>query len=225
VAQNGVVKVDLAEIPRGLRDALTVDRHLLVRFEPPTKAGELLLTRTHPIVEGLASFLLDTALDSQLDGVARRCGTIRTRSVSRRTTVLLLRLRYHIITRQGDQEHPLLAEDCMTVAFEGSPANPTWLDRSHAEALLATTPDANIQPDQAAEFIRKVNQDFELLAPRLNEIAVERGEELLAAHTRVRTAARLQGVRHRVEAQLPPDVLGVFVYLPALAEAGKGATH
>jgi superfamily II DNA or RNA helicase len=224
VAQNGVVKVDLAEIPRGLRDALTVDRHLLVRFEPPTKAGELLLTRTHPIVEGLASFLLDTALDSQLDGVARRCGTIRTRSVTRRTTVLLLRLRYHIITRQGDQEHPLLAEDCMTVAFEGSPSNPTWLDRNSAEALLATTPDANIQPDQAAEFIRKVNQDFELLAPRLNEIAIERGEELLAAHTRVRTAARLQGVRHRVEAQLPPDVLGVFVYLPALAEAGKGAT-
>lgn len=120
VAQNGVVKIDLAEIPRGLRDALATDRHLLVRFEPPTKAGELLLTRTHPVVEGLAGYLLDTALDPYLESVARRCGTIRTQAVARRTTVLLLRCRYHIITRHGGREKPLLAEDCLTVAFEGA---------------------------------------------------------------------------------------------------------
>lgn len=221
IAQNGAVKVNLAEIPRGLRDALATDQHLLVRFEPPTKAGELLLTRTHPVVEGLASYLLDTALDPQLDSAARRCGAIRTRAVVRRTTVLLLRLRYHIITRQGTQEKPLLAEDCLTVAFEGAPANPTWLNQSAADALLIAKPDANIQPDQAAEFIRKVNLDFGSLIPRLNEIVRERGNELLAAHTRVRTAARMQGIRHYVEAQLPPDVLGVYVYLPALPETGK----
>jgi superfamily II DNA or RNA helicase len=223
VAQNGVVKVDLAEIPRGLRDALATDRHLLVRFEPPTKAGELLLTRTHPVVEGLAGYLLDTALDPRLDSVARRCGAIRTQAVNRRTTVLLLRCRYHIVTRQGTQEKPLLAEDCLTVAFEGSPTNPLWLDPSAGEALLGARPDANIQPDQAAEFVRKVNLDFEALIPRLNEIVHQRGNELLAAHTRVRTAARMQGVRHSVEAQYPPDVLGVYVYLPALPNAGKAA--
>jgi hypothetical protein len=223
VAQNGVVKVDLAEIPRGLRDALATDRHLLVRFEPPTKAGELLLTRTHPVVEGLAGYLLDTALDPQLDSVARRCGAIRTHAVTRRTTVLLLRCRYHIITRQGTQEKPLLAEDCLTVAFEGSPTNPAWLAPSVAEALLGARPDANIQPDQAAEFIRKVNLDFGSLTQHLNEIVRQRGDELLAAHTRVRTAARMQGVRHYVEAQYPPDVLGVYVYLPVLPEAGKAA--
>lgn len=223
VAQNGVVKVDLAEIPRGLRDALATDRHLLVRFEPPTKAGELLLTRTHPVVEGLAGYLLDTALDPHLESVARRCGTIRTQAVARRTTVLLLRCRYHIITRQGSQEKPLLAEDCLTVAFEGSPVKPAWLDLSASEKLLAARPDANIQPDQAAEFIRRVNQDFAGLIPHLNDIVRQRGDELLAAHTRVRTAARMQGVRHSVEAQLPPDVLGIYVYLPAPSDAGKAA--
>jgi Helicase conserved C-terminal domain len=221
VAQNGVVKVDLAEIPRGLRDALATNRHLLVRFEPPTKAGELLLTRTHPVVEGLAGYLLDTALDPQVDSVARRCGVIRTRAITRRTTVLLLRLRFHIITRHGSEAKPLLAEDCLTVAFEGSPVNPTWLEQPAAEALLGARPDANIQPDQASEFIRKVNLDFASLLPRLNEMVRLRGDELLAAHTRVRIAARMQGVRHSVEAQLPPDVLGVYVYLPVLPEAGK----
>jgi hypothetical protein len=92
-----------------------------------------------------------------------------------------------------------------------------------AEALLGARPDANIQPDQAAEFIRKVNLDFGSLTQHLNEIVRQRGDELLAAHTRVRTAARMQGVRHYVEAQYPPDVLGVYVYLPALPEAGKAA--
>ena len=74
-----------------------------------------------------------------------------------------------------------------------------------------------------AEFIRKVNLDFGSLTEHLNEIVRQRGEELLAAHTRVRTAARMLGVRHHVEAQYPPDVLGVYVYLPALPETGKAA--
>ena len=97
--QNGVVKVGSGRIPRGLRDALHVDRHVLVRFLPPATAGELLPYPHSPRGGGTGRYLLDTALDPKLDGVARRCGAIRTRRSRRRTTVLLLRLRYHIITR------------------------------------------------------------------------------------------------------------------------------
>lgn len=214
--QNGALKIDLAEIPGGLRDVLTPDRNLLVRFEPPTKSGELLLTRTHPIVEGLASYIVDTALDAKVEGIARRCAVIRTRQVSRRTTVLLLRLRFHIVARRGTEEQQLLAEDSVAAAFAGSPVSPEWLPRSTADELLQATPDANINPDQAAEFIRKVNQEYTTLAPHLNELAQQRGQELLEAHTRVRSAAKVQGVRYRVEASASPDILGIFVYLPAL---------
>lgn len=215
VNQNGAIKVDLSEVPSGLRDVLTPDRNLLVRFEPPTKAGELLLTRTHPLVEGLAGYILDTALDPKVEGIARRCGVIRTRQVSRRTT-LLLRLRYHIIARCGEEEHALLAEDSLPAAFVGLPGSPEWLSREAAEEILRATPDANINPDQAADFIRKVNQEFLTLEPYLRDLAVNRGQELLEAHTRVRAAARLQGVRYRVEAQPSPDVFGVFAYLPVI---------
>jgi len=31
-----------------------------------------------------------------------------------------------------------------------------------------------------------------------------------------RTAVRLRGLRYKVEPHLPPDVLGIYVYLPAL---------
>ena len=44
----------------------------------------------------------------------------------------------------------------------------------------------------------------------------DRAEELLQAHRRVRTAARIKGLRYRVEPDLPPDILGIYVYLPVL---------
>jgi hypothetical protein len=49
----------------------------------------------------------------------------------------------------------------------------------------------------------------------LDALAARRGEELLAAHRRVRTAARLRGIQQRVEPQIPPDVLGIYIFLPA----------
>jgi hypothetical protein len=69
-------------------------------------------------------------------------------------------------------------------------------------------------PEQQTDFIRKVIEGFDALRPRLDQVAEERGAELLEAHRRVRIASQAKGVSHRVEAQLPPDVLGIFVYLP-----------
>jgi hypothetical protein len=54
-------------------------------------------------VEALANHVLNAALDPVLTGPARRCGVIRTAAVARRTTLLLLRHRLHIVTRVGDE--------------------------------------------------------------------------------------------------------------------------
>ena len=146
--------------------------------------------------------------------MARRCGVIRTSKVEKRTTLLLVRFRYHILTKRGETEQALLAEDCQLLAFAGSPQNAQWLDGSVAEELLLAQPDANVHAEQARDFLQKVLDGFEALRPHLNEVAVQRGEELLEQHRRVRTAARMQGMSQRMEPQLPPDVLGVYVYLP-----------
>jgi hypothetical protein len=108
----------------------------------------------------------------------------------------------------------LLAEDCQVLAFAGSPQNPEWLDRETAERLLHASPDANIHPEQASDFIRKVVEGFDFLRPQLESVALQRGQELLDAHQRVRRASKIRNVRYRVEPQLPPDVLGIYVYLP-----------
>jgi superfamily II DNA or RNA helicase len=222
VSVNGAVGFDLTETPRGLKDMLGKEQ-FTARFELPVKEGQLYLTRTHPLVESLAAYVMNTALDTAEveddQPHARRAGAIRTTAVQRRTTLLLVRFRYHLITRTQDEERQLLAEDSLTLAFEGAPENAAWLDADTAEALLHAEPDENIHPQQAAEFVGRVVEGFDYLAPTLNDIAQRRGEELLAAHVRVREAAYRRGERrpqHRVEAQLPPDVLGIYVFLPAM---------
>jgi len=217
VAANGTgeVQVDLSEVPRALRDAVNNLAQFKARFELPVRGGELYLNRTHPVVEGLASYVMDAALDPVAESIARRCGVIRTSQVSRRTTLLLLRLRFHIVTQRGEEERPLLAEDCQLIAFVGSPHNAQWLDDSQAiEQLLQAQAEANVAPGEARHFLQTMLDDFDALQPRLNQVAQQRGEELLNAHRRVRSASQLRGVRYRVEPQLPLDVLGVYVYLP-----------
>lgn len=214
IDDDGPVLIDLAEAPRAVRECLGLPAKFAARFELPVRQGEVHLSRSHPAVEGLAAHVLNAALDPLLAGPACRCGVIRTGKVTRRATVLLLRHRFHIITRIGDDERPLLAEDAQVVAFHGPPQSPEWLAADAAELLVAAQPEANVPPEQARDFVGKVVEGLESLRPRLAELARERGAQLLDAHRRVRQASKVRGVSHRVEAQDAPDVLGVFVYLP-----------
>lgn len=213
--QNGSIQFDLTEAPRALRDMLGNETRFRARFALPVRDGELYLSRTHPIVEGLATYVMDTALDPIEQSIARRCGVIRTSRVSRRTTLLLVRLRFHIISQSNEGERQLLAEDCQLLAFTGSPQNAEWLIDSQAiEALLDAPSEANIYPEQAQEFLSRVIDHFDVLQPHLEQVAQERGEELLDAHRRVRAAAQMRGVRYRVEPRVPVDVLGIYMYVP-----------
>ncbi len=216
-----VLQFDLSETPQGVRDAIgntgSTTARFKARYELPVQEGTLYLSRTHPLVEGLAGYVMDVALDPLLSkgSAACRCGVIRTSRVARRTTLLLLRLRFHIVVQQGTEEQQLLAEDSQVLAFAGSAQKAEWLsDTQPIEALLQAPSEGNVYPEQAEEFLRKVLDQFDLLRPHLEQVAHERGEELLNAHKRVRTASQTRGVRYRVEPQLPVDVLGVYMYLP-----------
>jgi hypothetical protein len=219
---EGGLEADLSELPRGLRDVLELhdERRLVARFDLPVGDRQMHLTRTHPLVEGLAAHVLDTALDPLGDGIARRAGVVRTGSVSRRTTVLLLRLRFDLITHQGGTTRRLLAEEARIVAFAGTADVPAWLPDNEAEGLLAATPDANVAPEQARQFLERVHDGYAALAPHLTEVAQERAAALLESHRRVRESARQSGVRHEVEPKLPADILGAYVFLP-LAPSGE----
>lgn len=204
-------RINFKESPRPLREVLRQPDEIKVRFELPIKEGQLYLSRTHPLVEALSTYVMDTAFDNLSQGVAKRCGVIRTAQVKQRTTLLLLRLRYHIISTGKLGEQALLAEDCQVAAFSGSPKSAVWLSHNEAEALLQITPDTNVAPDIARQQLRSIITDIGNIQGQLNRLAEKRGAELLDAHKRVRLH---RGVSHRLETKLPPDILGLYIYLP-----------
>ena len=197
-----------------------------VAFEPPVASGVALLTRTHPIVEGLASYMFQSALDPSLalfdkrlkDG-ARRCSAVRTSAVERRTTVLLLRLRFHLITRgRSGTDQALLAEDLAFVAFERAPDRPDWLSQDRARELMDASAADNLPDDQALGVLQPILAGLANLELELANVARETGVQLLEAHRKVRRADARRGVDRglktlRVDPHRP-DILGVFVLIP-----------
>ncbi len=201
---------DLRPCRAPVRDALGRRDELRAVFRGRAPDDAELLVRTHPLAAGLARFVLESALDPALEGPGHRCGVVRTKDVAARTTVLLLRLRYHL---HGDGP-PLLAEDTALAAFTGAPDAPTWLDDGAAEALLAARPSGNLDAQVARDHLRRVLAGRDALRAPLAALAARRAAALLDAHRRVRKVARGRARTKGVDVLEPVDLLGVYVYLP-----------
>ena len=215
VSTTDPVTIDLSGVPAAMRDLIghTGDT-LRARFELPVADGVEYLSRTHPFVEALAGYVADTALDPLTEPLAARCGAMRTDAVERRTTLLLVRMRFDVITKRGTDAYRQLAEEMRLLAFEGAPDNATWLPEEQAAALLAAEPSGNVTPDQARVLLAEVVGGYEAITPALERAAADKADALLDAHVRVREGARLKGVRYEVVPQPPVDLLGVYVLLP-----------
>jgi superfamily II DNA or RNA helicase len=229
VPRQQITEFNVQDVPMALRDAIDLYRFangtaplLRTSFTQTGLPDTIYLSRTHPLVEGLAAYVMDTALDSEEDPrnrpIARRCGLVRTSKVTTRTTLLLVRMRFHIHTpqRSGKEIQPLLAEDCRIFAFRGLPQDADWFDdEREIEKLLQAPSEANVSGVQIKHFLSQVTNSFmEHVAPRLEQLAYERANELREAHRRVRRSASLSVRNVTVEPQLPPDVLGMYIYLP-----------
>ncbi|HEX2914076.1 MAG TPA: helicase-related protein [Chloroflexia bacterium] len=192
---------------------------VLITFETPVPEGVRLIHRLHPLTEALAEHLLSSALERNGNGnlpPASRSGAIRTRAVSTRTTLALLRLRLLIET--AGRAVPLLAEELVVVAFEGSPdaGNVKWLPSETAINLLENAlPDGNLTTGYIEERVAAAVGWLKNMGKDLEEIAYGKAEKLLESHRRVRQATHTGRVT--VRPQLPPDVLGVYVYLPVVS--------
>jgi superfamily II DNA or RNA helicase len=213
----------VSSLPIGLRDAFRAaaggrERDPMpFHTDYPVPRGAALLTRTDPVVEALAQHVLDTALDPNLPGAqrpARRCGVIRTDSVLARTTLLLVRFRFHLTLPSRTGERPLVAEDAHLLAYHGSATNPDWLDDEQARQLVHTTATANVPIDQARTFIGSALDALPALTPALDKRGHQLAEQLRDSHRGVREAAGVVRRGLKVTAQRPADVLGVYVYLP-----------
>ncbi len=203
-------------LPVGLRDALPPGHAEPLPLHPdlPVARGHALLARTDPHVEAVARHVLDAALDAGRTRVASRAGVARTGAVSQRTTLLLVRFRFHLDLPGRDGTRSLITEDARFLAFAGSPDQAAWLEPAAVDALLGAEPDANVAPDLAAQLIERVVAALPALGPALDAEGERLAAELLDAHRRVRTSAGAPRRGMSVVAQRPADVLGLYVWLP-----------
>lgn len=208
------IHISLAHTPVGLRDAVGGVLELDARPSMVVSKGPSLLSRTGHFVSGLSSFILDSALDPLATGPARRAGAIRTNAVSILTTLVLVRNRFDLTSQRGPLQRQLLVEDTDTLGFTGQPDDPTWLGPDQVEELLLTSSSHNIAPEIARTFVEGALKSAPLWSVYLEHAAQRHADELLDAHQRVRRGVGQETKSWRVSPYLPPDILGVFLYVP-----------
>lgn len=183
-----------------------------ITFRSPTPERLAYIGRNHPLIEGLAEHLLDLAFhpNGNVQPVAR-CGAIRTGQVTRRTALFLLRLRY----LQRDGGAPTLAEETVAWGVRGVHPDVTVLDLAEASHLLDTVQAAGSVPAaEKREVLAETLGWWPLLVEPLAELLAQRSSRLAEEHARL--GALLGADRTQIEAQAPPDLLGVVVLLPAV---------
>jgi superfamily II DNA or RNA helicase len=203
------------EAPRALRQAIGRDESFRGSFDLPLKEDEIYLGRTSPIVEGLAGWTLDQALDPvarDVRAIASRCGVISTSVVNVRTTILVARFRYHLQTVGADAE-TILCEEIVPLAFSGPANAPQWLAPEESEKLLFSKPERTLIATAVDQQIGLLLPDLPALREALAKVSEERAALQLAAHERVREASRTRG-RVEIKPVLPVDILGAYALVP-----------
>jgi superfamily II DNA or RNA helicase len=209
----------LATLPLGLHSSLPVGLPdpLTFRDEPPAGRGEAVIARTDPVVQAIARYVLESALDAEVpekEKPARRAGVMRTTSVVTRTTLLLVRFRFQLTLPQGDGTRQLVAEDARVLGFEGAPHSAVWLPDSRAEQLLTAAPSGNVVEGAAVSALEAITNGLSGLTAQLDAVADEHADRLLGAHRRVRAGSGAIRRGLTVTAQRPLDILSVQVLLP-----------
>ncbi len=181
----------------------------LLRFDRPTDDA-VFIGRTSPLVETYCDAIIGSALAPTGDALLSRSGAAFSRAVSRRTAVVLLRLRYELAERA-----PEFAEETLVAAFVREDGELAWLepfDRAGRDLLERTRAAGNMSQAERARHVRWALDALQGgdWSTRLVE---RRVAALSEAHERARRLA------HRaplvVRPHVPPDIVGCFVLVPA----------
>ncbi len=203
--------VNPAALPLSVRERLGAAKSVKITFQATPPEDVLYVGRNHPLTSSLSEYLLEEAMAGANPPSASRCGVTRTTAVSRRTTLLLLRIRY--LLEEKRQATPSLAEEVVVWGFRARPEASELLDDGEAIRLLETAePAANVPQEEKVRLLTEVLDWLPGLQGHLTKLANQRADRLREAHRRVRRITR-QG-QLVVKPQLPADVLGAYIFLP-----------
>jgi hypothetical protein len=215
---DGSLQVSLRGVPMPLRDMLPdnwPDEFTAVFAGTPV-AEQILLVRTHPFVEALAGYILQSSLDPEGTMRQGRSGAFATRAVTTMSTLLLVRCRFMLDRIEGERRRQYPVEECTFLAFQGladgGPEVRQWLGEAAVESLLQARPSGNLP--NAAVIVTDALAGLSGLAQELSSFVDRRAEHLLQMHRAVRDQANMTGVRHEIRRNGAPDVIALHVLVP-----------
>jgi len=210
---NKGYKVHLANLPGHLKASLLYRDTVQVSFESPTPEGYQYIGRNHRFTEQLCQFLIALAFE-QRNGFPRlaRASVIQTSQIKVHTTLLQFRVRNVIREVLTKQEN--ISEEMYLWGFEGSNPDSRTLDYTECKKLLFEAESARqLSLERQKSELQSRLEIFGTREHQFIELAEERAAELVKAHGRFKSL--LGGRRYEaVYPVLPPDVLGVYVFVP-----------
>ena len=207
-----------AELPSTLQHYFSSSGNTVkISFASPTPRGYTYIGRNHVFVEDLSRRVVNESINGG-EMAACRAMVLETADVTKRTTILLMRVR-SVIKDKKDTNRQLVGEEMIFIGYRGNVENHDFLTQEECKTLfLAATASGNVDAisqkqifDRAIEWIN----DEATLRKHTDEIAMERAEHLVNAFSQYRTyltAAEYQVV----EPVLPMDVIAAYVFIPKI---------
>jgi superfamily II DNA or RNA helicase len=212
-------RIMTGNLPPHLQNILPSGNEVAVTFNSPPADGFHYIGRNHRFVEQLCQIIMANTLSRSERGAAR-AAVIRTREVSKKTTLLLFRCRNVIEQAREKNTTPfqIIAEEMLLWGYAGSEGSREILGHNEAKQLLDTVrASSDLSRESRANFL---TQELSLLTQLESEfatIAEQQSKRLVEAHERF-SALIDKNTFQVVYPVLPMDLLGMYVLLPEVAQ-------
>lgn len=211
----------LLELPANLRhyfaDKATSKGIVHISFASPTPKHYMYIGRNHTFVEDLSRAVVNDSVNGGELGACRAL-VMATAEVSKRTTILLMRVR-SVIRDKKVENRELVGEEMIFVGYRGKIDNHDFLTQDEAKHLFLNSMasgdmDMTTQKTLLSNSIRWINSETEL-RQHTDNIALERASHLVDAFAKYRTYLKASEYQV-VEPVLPMDVIAAYLFVPPI---------
>jgi superfamily II DNA or RNA helicase len=207
-------RIDASNLPEILRSAAGGEGvGQLFTFHSPVPQGRRYIGRLHPLVSTMCEDILARSLYPDGKSRVARAAVVSSKDVELRKVVLLVRARNLIKERKAGRQ--IVAEELLLWGWKGLAKRRAFLAPAETEALMrGVIPSDDLSPESRRHHLEAVLSELPSLRADLDALALERAQTLARQHERYRDLTNGKGNFEAVEPALPPDIIGIYVFVP-----------